>query len=50
MAWKIKPGLAGCLIALLAVTAILVLRWPMVYVVVGLIPIALLLTRWLGKK
>ncbi len=50
MAWKIKPGLAGCLIALMAIAGILVLGWPMIYVVLCLIPIALVLTVWFSKK
>jgi chromate transporter len=47
MAQKIKPGLAGWLIIAAALLGILVLKWPLVYVVLGLIPVALALTYWL---
>ena len=50
MAQKIKPGLAGWLIIAAALLGILVLKWPLVYVVLGLIPVALALTYWLSKK
>ena len=50
MAQKIKPGLAGWLIISAALLGILVLKWPLVYVVLGLIPIALALAFWLSKK
>ena len=50
MALKLKPGLAGWLIIGLAIAAILVLRWPLVYVVLAIIPTALLLTVALRKK
>ena len=50
MALKLKPGLAGWLIIGLAIASILVLRWPLVYVVLGLIPVALVLTLLLKRK
>ena len=50
MAQKIKPGVAGWLIIVAALVSILVLKWPLVYVVLGLIPSALALTYWLSKK
>ncbi|MCX7223425.1 MAG: chromate transporter [Burkholderiales bacterium] len=50
MAQKIKPGVAGWLIIVAVLVSILVLKWPLVYVVLGLIPSALALTYWLSKK
>ncbi len=50
MAQKIKPGLAGWLIIAAALLGILVLKWPLVYIVLGLIPVALALTYWLSRK
>ena len=50
MALKIKPGVAGWLIIVAVLVSILVLKWPLVYVVLGLIPSALALTYWLSKK
>ncbi len=50
MAQKIKPGAAGWLIIAAVLICILVIRWPLVYVVLGLIPAALGLTYWLSKK
>lgn len=50
MALKLKPGLAGWLIIGIAIGAILILRWPLVYVVLALIPTALVLTVMLRKK
>ena len=50
MALKLKPGLAGWLIIGIAIGAILILRWPLVYVVLALIPTALVLTVILRKK
>ena len=35
MALKLKPGLAGWLIIGIAIGAILILRWPLVYVLLG---------------
>lgn len=50
MAQKIKPGVAGWLIITSALAGILILKWPLVYVVLGLVPTALVLTYWLSKK
>jgi hypothetical protein len=50
MAQKIKPGAAGWLIIVAVLVSILILKWPLVYVVLGLIPSALALTYWLSKK
>ena len=50
MALKLKPGLAGWLIIAIAISAILIFRWPLVYVVLALIPTAILLTVVLRKK
>lgn len=50
MALKLKPGIAGWLIIGLAIVAILIVRWPLVYVVLALIPTALVLTVLLRKK
>jgi len=50
MALKLKPGLAGWLIIGLAIAGILLVRWPLVYVVLALVPTALLLTIVLRKK
>lgn len=50
MALKLKPGIAGWLIIGLAIASVLMLRWPLVYVVLTLVPIAVLLTVLLRKK
>ena len=50
MAFKLKPGLAGWLIISIAIGTILILRWPLVYVVLALVPTALVLTVLLRKK
>ena len=50
MAIKVKLDLAGWLIAGFAILGILVWQLPMVYVVLALIPTALVITAWLGKK
>jgi len=50
MAIKVKLDLASWLIVGLAILGVLVWRVPMVYVVLALIPTALLVTAWLGKK
>ena len=50
MAIKVKLDLAGWLIVGLAILGILVLRMPMVYAVLALVPTALLVTAWLGKR
>ena len=50
MALKVKLSLTGWLTIGLAILGIVVLRWPLVYVVLALIPTACLLTAWWGKK
>lgn len=50
MALKIKLGVAGWLVIAAALLGILILKWPLVYVVLSLIPAALALTYWLSKK
>ena len=50
MAIKVKLDLAGWLIVGFALLGILILRLPMVYVVLALIPTALIVTAWLGKR
>jgi chromate transporter len=50
MAIKVKLDLAGWLIAGFAILGILVWQLPMVYVVLALIPTALVITAGLGKK
>jgi chromate transporter len=50
MALKVKLDLAGWLIVGGAVLGILILRLPLVYVVLTLIPVAVIVTAWLGKK
>jgi chromate transporter len=50
MAIKLKPSLAGWLIIGLAIAGILVVRLPLVYTVLALIPTALVLTFFLRKK
>ena len=47
---KIRPGLAGWIIVLLAVAIIIGLHWPLVRVVLLMVPVALVLTAWLGRK
>ncbi len=50
MAIKLKPGIAGWLIIGLAIASVLVLRWPLVYVVLILVPVAVMLTILVRKK
>ena len=50
MLLKIRPGIAGWIIVLLAVAIIIGLHWPLVHVVLLLVPLALALTAWLGRK
>jgi chromate transporter len=50
MAIKVKLDIAGWLIVGCAILGILIFRMPMVYVVLAIIPTALVLTAWLGKK
>ena len=47
---KIRPGFAGWIIVLLAVAIIVGLHWPLVRVVLLMVPVALVLTAWLGKR
>ena len=47
---KIRPGLAGWIIVLLAVAILIGLHWPLVRVVLLMVPVALVLTAWLGRK
>ena len=50
MLLKIRPGIAGWIIVLVAVAIIIGLHWPLVHVVLLLVPLALVLTAWLGRK
>ena len=47
---KIRPGIAGWMIVVLAVAIIVGLHWPLVRVVLLMVPVALVLTAWLGRK
>ena len=47
---KVRPGIAGWIIVLLAVAIIVGLHWPLVRVVLVMVPVALVLTAWLGRK
>ena len=50
MAWRLKPGLIGILIIVMAIGAIALMQWPMIKVIPVLIPVALLMTALWGKK
>jgi len=47
---KIRPGIAGWIIMLLAVAIVVGFHWPLVRVVLLMVPMALVLTAWLGRK